>query len=260
MTGKLYLVPTPLDHGTQEEVALDITLPAHTVRTAASVTHWICENAKSTRAFLNRVNAVVPLAVPINEQVITELPHVVRKKGDHSPGSLNARPLLEAAQQGHDMGLISEAGMPAIADPGSSVVRAAHELKIAVVPLPGSVSLMLALAASGLNGQQFAFYGYLPQDQAERSARIRQLESVALTTGQTQLFIEAPYRNAALLRALVFNLKASTRIVIAWGLTLAEGKVDNQSSGFWQKQLKSEHGSELMDRLNSLPCVFAIGP
>ena len=102
------------------------------------------------------------------------------------------------------MGLVSEAGMPAIADPGSSVVRAAHDLGVQVVPLTGPMSLMLALASSGLNGQNFAFVGYLPQDASERTQRIRELESLALKTGQTQIFIETPYRNTALLGALLF--------------------------------------------------------
>ena len=208
--GTLYLVPAPLDFGCDTQAPLQDALPDGTLKTAARLTHWICENAKSTRAYLKRIEPLHPLAASLQQQTITELPREVHKKGDHGEkGSapFDARPLLAAALVGHDMGLISEAGMPAVADPGSSVVRAAHDLGIPVVPLVGPVSLLLALAASGLNGQNFAFTGYLPVDAQERSQRIRELESLALKTGQTQLFIETPYRNAALWQALVQTLQ-----------------------------------------------------
>ena len=200
--GKLYLVPAPLDFGCDTQAPLQEVMPLGTLQAAAGLTHWICENAKSARAFLKRVDGVVPLAAPLQAQQIQELPREVHKKGDHHASQFDARPLLAAALAGTDVGLLSEAGMPAVADPGSSVVRAAHELGIAVTPLIGPVSLLLALAASGLNGQNFAFVGYLPQDAEARTHRIRELESLALRTGQTQLFIETPYRNAALLQAL----------------------------------------------------------
>ena len=124
-------------------------------------------SAKSTRAFLKRVNDVTPLKLALQDIQITELPRTVHKKGDHQ-GEFDAKPLLALALKGEDIGLVSEAGMPAVADPGSSVVLAAHQLGIRVVPLVGPVSLLLALAASGLNGQNFAFVGYLPQDGAAR--------------------------------------------------------------------------------------------
>ncbi|RYY70912.1 MAG: ribosomal RNA small subunit methyltransferase I, partial [Comamonadaceae bacterium] len=203
MTGRLYLVPAPLDFGCAELAPLTDALPAGTIAVAARLAHWICENAKSTRAYLKRVGELQPLAVPLQQQAIAELPREVHKKGDHGPGGFDARGLLAAALDGHDIGLVSEAGMPAIADPGSSVVRAAHALGIEVVPLVGPVSLLLALAASGLNGQNFAFVGYLPQEPTARTQRIRELEALALRTGQSQLFIETPYRNLALWQALV---------------------------------------------------------
>ena len=149
--GTLYLVPAPLDFGCDAQVPLQGSLPEATLATAARLTHWICENAKSARAYLKRIDALHPLAAPLQQQQITELPREVHKKGDHGgKGSapFDARPLLAAAVAGHDMGLVSEAGMPAVADPSSSVVRAAHELSIPVVPLVGPVSLLLALAAS----------------------------------------------------------------------------------------------------------------
>jgi 16S rRNA (cytidine1402-2'-O)-methyltransferase len=181
---------------------------------------------------------------------LVELPREVHKKGDHA-GQFDARHLLEPALQGHHQGLISEAGMPAVADPGSSVVRAAHDLGIRVVPLVGPVSLLLALAASGLNGQNFAFVGYLPQDAKERVQRIRELESLALKTGQTQLFIETPYRNLAMLQALLQTLQHNTRLALSSGLTLTRARQMSDSVKNWRRQ------DVLLD--NATPTIFAIG-
>ncbi|MEN9905126.1 MAG: hypothetical protein RLZZ555_1691 [Pseudomonadota bacterium] len=250
--GRLYLVPTPLDFGCEVDAGLGAALPTQTVEVAASITNWITENAKSTRAFLKRVGAQQPLAAPLQEQQITELPREVHKKGDHDAGGgFDARPMLAAALQGHDIGLVSEAGMPAIADPGSSLVRAAHALGLEVVPLVGPISLMLALAASGLNGQNFAFVGYLPADPTGRAQRIRELEALAHKTGQTQLCIETPYRNAALLQGLLQALKPSTRLAVACGMTLPQQKVASALVSDWKKR-----APELpLD----LPAVFLIG-
>ncbi len=252
MPGKLYLVPAPLDFGCDTQAPLQDALPLGTLQAAAGITHWICENAKSARAYLKRIDAVVPLAAPLQAQDIRELPREVHKKGDHA-GQFDARPLLAAALEGHDIGLLSEAGMPAVADPGSSVARAAHDLGIAVVPLTGPVSLLLALAASGLNGQNFAFVGYLPQDSGERQSRIRELEALALKTGQTQLFIETPYRNAALLQALVQTLQHNTRLAVARGLTLATAHVRSETVKAWRAKAPGTATDE------RLPAVFAIG-
>lgn len=258
--GTLYLVPTPLDFGCipegQAPTALDLLLPRETVQVAASLTHWIAENAKSTRAFLKRVDAVQSLAAPLQAQHIVELPRMAHKKGDHAPASADdaqARTLLAPALAGHDMGLISEAGMPAIADPGSSVVRAAHAQGIDVHPLTGPVSLMLALAASGLHGQDFAFVGYVPQDPADRSRRLRELESLALKTGQTQILIETPYRNAALLQALLQTLHPHTRLAISCGLGQQQQRTRSALVSDWKSPSPSR--SLPMD----LPAVFLIG-
>lgn len=252
--GKLFLVPTPLDFGCATDAPLTDVLPAHTVQAAARITHWVCENAKSCRAFLKRVDAVVPLAVPLQQQSITELPREAHKKGDHNPqatAGADASGLIAAALQGQDVGLVSEAGMPAIADPGSSVVRAAHDAGIEVVPLVGPTSLLLALAASGLNGQNFAFVGYVPSDAAQRTARLRELEQLALRQGQTQIFIETPYRNPALLAALLQNLQPNTRLSISSGLTLESARTQSRLVKQW-KPLNVE-----LD--NRTPMVFAIG-
>ena len=250
--GTLYLVPTPLDLGVDADAPLDQVLPAHTVATAARLTHWVTENAKSTRAFLKRVAATHPLAAALQAQQITELPRQVHKKGDHDPAqAYDARPLLAAALAGLDMGLVSEAGMPAIADPGASVVRAAHALGVPVMPLVGPISLMLALAASGLNGQHFAFVGYLPQEAGARAQRLRELEALADKTGQTQLFIETPYRNDALLQGVLATLKPSTRLAVCAGVTLPQQAVHSALVSEWKK---ARPGLPL-----DLPAVFLIG-
>ena len=248
--GKLYLVPAPLDFGCETQAPLQDVLPLGTLQAAARITHWVCENAKTARAYLKRIDAVAPLAAPVQAQHIQELPREVHKKGDHA-GQFDARPLLAAALDGHDVGLLSEAGMPAVADPGSSVARAAHELGITVVPLTGPVSLLLALAASGLNGQNFAFVGYLPQDAAARMQRIRELEALALRTGQTQLFIETPYRNTALLQALTQTLQHNTRLAVARGLTLATADVRSETVKTWRARPPAADDRQ--------PAVFAIG-
>lgn len=248
--GKLYLVPAPLDFGCEQFAAIQDVMPLQTLQIAARLDYFICENAKSTRAYLKRVGEHVELKQPIQSVQITELPREVHKKGDHT-GNFDARPLLRAAMDGHDMGLVSEAGMPAIADPGSSVVRAAHDLGIEVSALTGPMSLMLALASSGLNGQNFAFVGYLPQDSGERSVRIKALESIALKSGQTQIFIETPYRNAALLQALLQTLQGNTRLAISCGLTLSN--VWNKSATV-DKWKKDKPAPPL-----GLPTVFCIG-
>ena len=253
--GTLYLVPAPLDFGCDSETPLAEVLPAGTLRQAAQLTHWVCENAKSCRAYLKRIDALFPLAVPLQQQHITELPRAVHKKGDHGGkghAQIDATALLAALRAGHDMGLVSEAGMPAVADPGSSVVRAAHALGARVVPLVGPVSLLLTLAASGLNGQNFAFVGYLPQDASERAQRVRALEALALKTGQTQLFIETPYRNAALWQALLQHLQPGTRLATAAGLTLAQAQVQSRSVAQWRALNPAPPDKHL-------PVVFALG-
>ena len=249
--GKLYLVPTPLDFLCATQVPLNHVLPVGTVRAASQIDHWIGENAKSTRAFLKRIDLELALKTPLQAQTITELPRQVHKKGDLKAGG-DMRPLLQAALQGHDIGLLSEAGMPAVADPGSSVVRAAHDLGLQVLPLVGPSALLLALAASGLNGQQFAFLGYLPQDSAERDTRLKALEKHALKTGETQVFIETPYRNAAMLSGLLGSLQASTRLAVCSHLTLPEMRIQSHSVADWKRH------PDAPDK--NTPAVFAFGP
>ena len=253
--GRLFLVPAPLDFGCNQEVDLPQVMPMGTIAAAANITHWICENAKTTRAYLKRIDACSPLKASIQTQTVTELPRQVHKKGDHL-GGFDAKPLLAMALAGEDIGLVSEAGMPAVADPGSSVVRAAHELGIQVIAMVGPVSLLLALASSGLNGQNFAFVGYLPQEPQDRTRRIKELEQLALKTGQTQLFIETPYRNAALWAALLQSMQAGSRLAISSGLTLPSAITQCKTTQQW-RQLNLGSMPEGLN--NQTPAVFAIG-
>jgi len=219
MKGTLFLVPNGLDVGTGEaDVDLRERLPLGTLRVAARVRHWVCENAKTTRAFLKRVDAVLKLAQPIQALDIVELPRA--PKGRAEASSFDAARLLAPALAGEDIGLVCEAGLPAVADPGARLVAAAHAAAVRVVALPGASSNTLALAASGLNGQSFAFVGYLPIEAEARNARIRELEAVSRRLGQTQVAIETPYRNPALLAALVAQLQAATVLSVSVGLTL----------------------------------------
>jgi 16S rRNA (cytidine1402-2'-O)-methyltransferase len=207
-TGTLVLVPNTLDFGAPQPGDLQQHLPLAVIQRAAGLTHWVVENAKSARALLKRVAAVTPLAMPLQALSIVEMPRP-------TPSADDVAALLRPAQQGHDIGLLSEAGLAAVADPGAALVAHAHTLGLAVDPLPGASSLMLALAASGLNGQQFAFVGYLPVPDDARAARIRELDAWSKRTGQTQIAIETPYRNAALFAALLRHLAGSTRLSVA---------------------------------------------
>jgi 16S rRNA (cytidine1402-2'-O)-methyltransferase len=231
--GELLLVPNTLDFGTPAEVDLQEVLPLAVLQRAAGLRHWVVENAKTTRAFLKRVGAVVPLAHPLQDLVLTELPRP--PKGGRPAAPPDLKPLLQPALEGHDIGLISEAGLPAIADPGAALVQAAHGLGLRVVPMSGPSSLLLALGASGLNGQSFAFVGYLPVDAAGRGQRIRELESLSQRANQTQLMIETPYRNEALLSALLSHLQPDTWLSVSCGLSLPQGWTRTDRVSGWKK-------------------------
>ncbi len=247
--GSLYLIPNTLDFGTAAEAnPIDDVLPASVIRTAARLTHWVAENAKTTRAFLKRVDAVVPLARPLQSLAIVELPRP--PKGSSTLPAPDLATLLAPALQGHDLGLISEAGLPAVADPGAALVQAAHAAGIKVIALAGPSSLVLALAASGLNGQSFAFVGYLPVDPSARGARIRELEALSRRASQTQLMIETPYRNEALLGALLAHLQPGTRLSVSCGLTLPDGFTRTDSVQGWK--------SRPIALPNNVPVVFSL--
>ena len=218
--GTLFLVPNALDVGTVgTEADLGERLPRGTLRVAARLGHWVCESAKTTRAFLKRVDAVCRLERPLQQIAIVELPRP--PKGRPDTAAFEGDRLLAPALAGDDLGLISEAGLPAVADPGALLVAAAHAAGVRVVALPGASSITLAVAASGLNGQSFAVVGYLPIDGDARAARVRELEATSRRLTQTQVMIETPYRNPALLGALLAHLQPSTTLSVSVGLTLA---------------------------------------
>jgi 16S rRNA (cytidine1402-2'-O)-methyltransferase len=251
--GQLLLVPNTLDLGTDCEVPLDAVLPRAVIERAASLGHWVCENAKTTRALLKRVHQLVPLAQPLQQIQITELPRPLKGGGQGGGKPMappDLRPLLAPALAGHDLGLLSEAGLPAVADPGAALVQAAHALGLVVVPMSGPTSLLLALAASGLNGQSFAFVGYLPVEPAARAARIRELEALSRRAGQTQIAIETPYRNDALLAALVQHLQPATQLAVASGLTLPEARCETRTVSAWRQTKVAALGGRL-------PAVFS---
>ena len=217
--GTLFLIPNTLG-----ESALSDVLPSNVQHCAARLTHFVGENAKTTRTFLKLAGIQTPLQqVHIHELNIntppTQLPQLLQ-------------PLLE----GHDVGLVSEAGCPAVADPGSNLVRLAHQHNIPVKPLVGPSSLLLALMASGLNGQSFAFNGYLPVDQAPRAQRLRALEKHSRQQQQTQLFIETPYRNQALFDALAQTLAPTTWLCIASELTTTGEKITTSQVRDWRSR------------------------
>lgn len=234
--GTLFLVPNTLDFGigsADGAAPIDEVLPLGVLRTAARLGHWVAENARSTRAFLKRVDAVVPLERPLQQIEIVELP---RPPKGGKPGALpDLKPLLAPLRAGADLGLISEAGLPAVADPGAALVQAAHAEQLPVVALPGPSSLLLALAASGLNGQSFAFVGYLPVEPAARATRIRELEALSRRSQQTQLLIETPYRNPAMLDALLAHLQPTTRLSVSCGLTVPGGFSRSDMVAAWRE-------------------------
>jgi 16S rRNA (cytidine1402-2'-O)-methyltransferase len=232
MTGSLLLVPNTLDLGAAV-VDLHEVLPLGVIRRAAALLHWVAEDARGARAFLKRVDTIVPLSQPLQSLEIRELPRP--RKGSREPvPAAEWQSLLGPALAGHDIGLISEAGLPAVADPGSALVAAAHAAGVKVLPLAGASSLLLALAASGMNGQSFAFVGYLPQEPGPRAVRIRELEAVSHRLLQSQIVIETPYRNSALLAAMLAALAPASRLSVSCGLTLPGGWTRSDAVAAWR--------------------------
>jgi 16S rRNA (cytidine1402-2'-O)-methyltransferase len=250
--GRLLLVPNTLDLGAAAVDVQDL-LPLGVLRQAARLQHWVVEDARSARAFLKRVDAVVPLAQPLQALQMQELPRP-RKGSPQGVPAAEWAALLQPALAGHDVGLLSEAGLPAVADPGSALVQAAHAAGVVVQPLAGASSLLLALAASGLNGQSFAFVGYLPQEAAARAARIRELETHSRRWQQTQIAIEAPYRNAALLDALLASLQPGTQLSVSSGLTGPLAWTHTASVADWRTRRTGAQVAGMNDRE---PAVFS---
>ncbi len=231
--GSLHLVPNLLG-----QVAPEAVLPAHTIEVARSLSHWVVETEKPARAFLK----TLALPRPIATLSIAPLP-----AGD-DPAAHAA--LLAPASAGMDVGLLSDAGCPGVADPGSRLVAAAHAAGIRVVPLVGPSSLLLALMASGMNGQSFAFHGYLPVPEADRAATLRRLEDESRIQDRTQIFIETPYRNAAMIQTLGTALRAGTQVCVACDLTLATETVERRPASAWR--------TEDATRFAKRPAIFVL--
>lgn len=217
--GQLYLIPVPLG-----QTALSSVLPQTACDCARQLTHFVAENAKSARAFLKSL----PSNTPLQQIEITEL-------NEHTSSSALVD-LLAPLQAGIDVGLISEAGCPAVADPGANLVALAHKQGVRVVPLVGPSSILLALMGSGLSGQNFAFHGYLPAKDEPRKQRIRELEKDSRREKRAQIFIETPYRNRQMLETLINTCGPDTRICVATDLTLASESILTRTPGQWRRQ------------------------
>lgn len=221
--GILYLIPVPLGPTPPEA-----SLPASVLATVRPLKHFVVEQAKTARAFLKAVGT---------DTVLQELQ--LEELNEHTKADVLDH-LLTPLRAGHDVGLLSEAGCPAVADPGANLVALAQYEGIRVVPLIGPSSLLLALMASGLNGQRFAFQGYLPTKETERNKALKDLEAESRKRQQTQIFIETPYRNRALFDAILQNCQLTTRVTVATDLSLPSESVRTRSVQAWKKETPPE--------------------
>ncbi|WP_428224981.1 SAM-dependent methyltransferase [Flavobacterium sp.] len=230
--GKLYLIPTTLGEMTPEDV-----LPHTVKRTIDFIDHYIVENEKTARRFIKSVH-------PEKKQPELKISVLNKHTEDHEHLSF-IQPLLE----GQNIGLMSEAGCPGVADPGAVIVKLAHEKGIQVVPLVGPSSILLALMASGMNGQSFAFNGYLPIDKGEKKSALKNFEKLSFEKKQSQLFIETPYRNNKLLEDVLQILQPNTSVCIACDITLPTEYIKTMTVKEWKKQKVDLHNR---------PCIFII--
>ena len=223
MAGTLFLIPVPLGPTAPKD-----SLPANVLEIIRPLTYFVVEEAKTARAFLKAAGTDTPLQALQIEEL-----------NEHTKADALDR-LLAPLRAGNDIGLLSEAGCPAVADPGANLVALAQKENLRVVPLIGPSSLLLALMASGLNGQRFAFQGYLPAKEIERSKTIRDLETESRKRQQTQLFIETPYRNTAMFQSILQSCQPNTRLTVATDLTLASEYVVTKTIQQWKKQTPPE--------------------
>jgi len=230
--GSLYLLPNTLGEAPPESV-----IPAPVLDRARALDYFIAEDPKTARAFLKRIGVSLPLQSIRIERL------------DHNTRDGDIAALLEPVLAGRNAGLLSEAGLPAIADPGANLVRLAHQRGVRIVPLSGPSSILLALAASGLEGQRFAFHGYLPIDEGKLSAALKDMERQSRHLGQTQIFIETPYRNDRSLAAMLRALDPATLVCVAADLTLESETVQTQPVAAWRKKPQ---------RLKGRPTVFLL--
>ena len=223
-TGKIYMIPSALGDNEPFEV-----LPISIKQIIEAIDHYIVENEKSARRFIKKI-------IPRKSQASLHL-EILNKYTE--PEALPT--FLEPCFEGHDIGVLSEAGCPGIADPGAEVVRIAHERGIQIIPLVGPSSITLALMASGLNGQNFAFNGYLPIDNPDRKQRIKKLEKLSADNQQSQLFIETPYRNDKLLSELLKALGNNTLLCIASDITLGTEFIKTKTVADWKLSVPNLH-------------------
>jgi 16S rRNA (cytidine1402-2'-O)-methyltransferase len=233
MQPSLFLIPVPLG-----DTELSKVLPSHNREIILSIRHFIVENVRTARRFLKQVEP----AVNIDELAFFPL------NKHTSPDEVSE--LLKPIESGHSIGIISEAGCPAIADPGADVVAIAQQKNIKVVPLVGPSSILLALMASGFNGQNFAFTGYLPIESVSRAKALKTLEQRIYSENQTQLFIETPYRNVQLFDDLLKNCKPATKLCIAADITTESEWIQTQTIAVWKKKQRPD--------LSKRPCIFAL--
>ena len=229
----LYLIPITLG-----ESQIDTVLPAHNREIILSISHFIVENVRTARRFLKQTEP----SMDIDSLQFYELNKHTDKNQLHG--------YLDPISQGHHVGILSEAGCPGVADPGADIVRIAHEKGIRVVPLVGPSSILLAMMASGMNGQNFAFNGYLPIRKHEKARQIKSLESRIYSEDQSQLFIEAPYRNMQLLDDLLHSCQPHTKLCIACDITLKTEFIKTLSIKEWKKQKPDIH---------KRPAIFILG-
>lgn len=230
----LYLIPVTIGDTLHENV-----LPSYNAHVVGQIRHFVVEEIRTARRFLRRMDR----EFPIDDCTFYEM-------GKHADVSRFSEYLAPIAK-GHPVGVISEAGCPAVADPGADVVSLAQKRGIRVVPLVGPSSMILAVMASGLGGQSFAFNGYLPVQDADRAKRLKQLESRAWTEGQTQLFIETPYRNRKMFDTMCASLRPDTRMCIAAGITTPDEWIRTQTIRDWKRTG--------MPDLGKIPAIFLIG-
>lgn len=216
--GKLFLIPTTLG----EQPPLE-TLPLSVRKKIEEIDHYIAENEKTARRFIKKI-------VPNKSQPSLHF-ELLNKFTDETELPRFLDPCLE----GKDIGVVSEAGCPGIADPGAAVVRLAHEKNIKVIPLVGPSSILLTMMSSGFNGQNFAFHGYLPIDKAERKQHLKKLERLSLELNQAQIFIETPYRNEKFLQDLLQHLSPNTKICIGCEVTLSTEYIKTKTVAEWKK-------------------------
>ena len=250
--GTLFLIPNTLGDESRAE-QLPWVLPRETIAQTAKLVHWVVEDAKTARAFLKAVDSVTPLACSIQEMQMSEWRGVARnaKYGD----AVKPLDLLKPLMHGKDMGLMSEAGVPGVADPGAEIVLAAHKLGAKVKPLVGPSSILLGLMASGLNGQRFAFQGYIPHNAQDRIAKLKYLETESRKLQQTQIWIETPYRNTAMLMACLNTLAPQSLLCIGMDLSLATETITTLPIADWRKRFPNEAACT---SLQNRPAVFLL--